>query len=89
VHRVPLRADDELMKLLHDGLPSSGMPAFPDIVDRQRANLISFYEPSSACTGHARMVTRAEALDRSHSKHNKTKSPGRESRSTECRVDVR
>lgn len=42
VDRVPLRTDDELMKLLHDGLPSSGMPAFPDIVDQQRANLISF-----------------------------------------------
>ena len=23
-------------------LPSSGMPAFPDIVDQERANLISF-----------------------------------------------
>jgi alcohol dehydrogenase (cytochrome c) len=42
VDRVPLRTDDELTRLLHSGLPSSGMPAFPDIVDQERANLISF-----------------------------------------------
>ena len=42
VERVPLRTDDELVRLLHNGLPSSGMPAFPDIVDQDRANLISF-----------------------------------------------
>jgi alcohol dehydrogenase (cytochrome c) len=42
VDRVPLRSDDELVKLLHDGIPSSGMPPFPDIVDQDRANLISF-----------------------------------------------
>ena len=42
VERVPLRSDDELVSLLHNGLPSSGMPAFPDIVDQERANLISF-----------------------------------------------
>jgi alcohol dehydrogenase (cytochrome c) len=42
VDRVPLRSDDELVKLLHNGIPSSGMPAFPDIVDQDRANLISF-----------------------------------------------
>jgi alcohol dehydrogenase (cytochrome c) len=42
VDRVPLRTDEELLRLLHDGLPSSGMPAFPDIVDTERANLISF-----------------------------------------------
>src|SRR3984957_13040596 len=41
VERVPLRTDEELVKLLHSGLPS-GMPAFPDIVDPDRANLISF-----------------------------------------------
>src|SRR5580698_9300865 len=33
VERVPLRTDDELVSLLHNGLPSSGMPAFPDVVD--------------------------------------------------------
>ncbi len=42
VERVPLRTDDELISLLHNGLPSSGMPAFPDVVDQDRANLISF-----------------------------------------------
>jgi alcohol dehydrogenase (cytochrome c) len=42
VERVPLRTDEELVNLLHHGLPSSGMPPFPDIVDQQRANLISF-----------------------------------------------
>jgi alcohol dehydrogenase (cytochrome c) len=41
VDRVPLRTDEELIKLLHNGLPS-GMPPFPDIVDPDRANLISF-----------------------------------------------
>src|ERR1700728_624832 len=42
VERVPLRTDVELIRLLHNGLPSSGMPAFPDVVDPERANLISF-----------------------------------------------
>src|SRR5580704_482811 len=42
VERVPLRSDDELVRLLHNGLPSSGMPPFPDIVDKERTNLISF-----------------------------------------------
>src|SRR3984893_1504390 len=41
VDRVPLRTDDELGRLLHDGL-SSGMPAFPDIIDQERTNLIGF-----------------------------------------------
>jgi len=42
LERVPLRSDDELVKLLHNGIPSSGMPPFPDIVDQDRAHLISF-----------------------------------------------
>jgi len=42
VDRVPLRSDEELIRLLHNGLPGSGMPAFPDIVDQERANLIGF-----------------------------------------------
>ena len=42
IDRVPLRSDDDLTRLLHTGLPGSGMPAFPDIVDQDRANLISF-----------------------------------------------
>ena len=40
--RVPLRSDDDLIRILHSGLPSSGMPAFPDIVDPVRANLIAY-----------------------------------------------
>jgi alcohol dehydrogenase (cytochrome c) len=42
VDRVPLRTDEELIRLLHNGLPISGMPAFPEIVDQERTNLISF-----------------------------------------------
>src|ERR1700753_3853905 len=42
VDRVPLRTDDDLVRLLHSGLPGSGMPPFPDIVDQDRGNLISF-----------------------------------------------
>ena len=34
--------DDELIRLLHSGLPSSGMPAFPDVVDQERANVDKF-----------------------------------------------
>jgi alcohol dehydrogenase (cytochrome c) len=37
-----LRSDSDLIRILHGGLPSSGMPAFPDLVDPDRANLISF-----------------------------------------------
>jgi alcohol dehydrogenase (cytochrome c) len=40
--RVPLRTDDDLIRILHSGLPGSGMPAFPDIVDPDRAKLIAF-----------------------------------------------
>ena len=29
VERVPLRTDEDLVRLLHSGLPSSGMPPFP------------------------------------------------------------
>jgi alcohol dehydrogenase (cytochrome c) len=41
VTRVPVRSDDELRTLLRDGLPS-GMPSFPNILDPERSNLISF-----------------------------------------------
>ena len=40
--RIRLRTDNELVTLLHNGLQSSGMPAFPDIVGSDRLNLISF-----------------------------------------------
>jgi len=42
VARVPLRSDEELVHLLHDGLPSSGMPAFPDLEGPDRDHLIRF-----------------------------------------------
>src|SRR6202453_4055978 len=53
VDRVPLRTDDELVKLLHNGIPSSGMPPFPDIVDQDRANLISFLRTLKPFAGSA------------------------------------
>ncbi|MGC2399375.1 MAG: PQQ-binding-like beta-propeller repeat protein [Acidobacteriaceae bacterium] len=52
IERVPLRTDEELVNLLHNGLPS-GMPAFPDIVDPQRASLISFLRTLKPFAGEA------------------------------------
>jgi alcohol dehydrogenase (cytochrome c) len=52
LERVPLRTDDELIHLLHNGLPS-GMPAFPDIVDTQRTNLISYLRTLKPFAGEA------------------------------------
>jgi alcohol dehydrogenase (cytochrome c) len=40
--RIPLRTDDDLVRILHSGLPGSGMPAFPDLVDPDRAHLIAY-----------------------------------------------
>jgi alcohol dehydrogenase (cytochrome c) len=40
--RIPLRSDGDLIRILHGGLPSSGMPAFPDLVDPDRADLIAY-----------------------------------------------
>jgi alcohol dehydrogenase (cytochrome c) len=40
--RVRLRSDEDLVLLLHNGVPSSGMPAFPDVVGTDRSNLIAF-----------------------------------------------
>ena len=40
--RIPLRSDEDLIRILHSGLPSSGMPAFPDLVDPDRAGLIGY-----------------------------------------------
>ena len=40
--RVRLRSDTDLIGLLQNGLPSLGMPAFPDIAGSDRADLISF-----------------------------------------------
>jgi alcohol dehydrogenase (cytochrome c) len=53
VDRIPLRTDDDLKKLLHGGLPSSGMPAFPDLVDPDRLNLISFLRTLKPSEGGA------------------------------------
>ncbi len=53
VERVPLRTDEELVRLLHSGLPSSGMPPFPDIVDQDRTNLISFLRTLKPSSGAA------------------------------------
>jgi alcohol dehydrogenase (cytochrome c) len=52
LERVPLRSDEELINLLHNGLPS-GMPAFPDIADTQRSNLISFLRTLKPYGGEA------------------------------------
>jgi len=53
VDRVPLHTDDDLRELLHNGVPSSGMPAFPDIADPERANLISFLRTLKPSDGRA------------------------------------
>ncbi|MDB6043079.1 MAG: Pyrrolo-quinoline quinone [Gammaproteobacteria bacterium] len=60
VDRVPVHTDDDLRELLHNGLLSSGMPAFPDIVDPERANLISFLrtlKPSAGTVAARAAVT--------------------------------
>lgn len=49
--RIPLRSDDDLVRVLHSGLLSSGMPPFPDIVDADRANLIAFLRTLPAAGG--------------------------------------
>jgi alcohol dehydrogenase (cytochrome c) len=57
VERVPRRSDDDLVRLLHEGLPSSGMPAFPDIIGTERANLISFLRTLKPRDGAAPRVS--------------------------------
>jgi alcohol dehydrogenase (cytochrome c) len=52
VERVPLRTDDELVRLLHDGLPS-GMPAFPTLIGQERTDLISFLRTLQPSHGSA------------------------------------
>jgi len=49
--RIPLRSDDDLIRILHGGLPNSGMPAFPDVVDPDRANLIAYLRTLHASGG--------------------------------------
>jgi alcohol dehydrogenase (cytochrome c) len=48
--RIPLRSDEDLVRLLQNGIPSSGMPAFPDVQGEDRDHLIRFLrtlQPSS------------------------------------------
>src|SRR5215213_11433850 len=40
--RVPARTDDELANLLRQGLPTAGMPAFPNLTDAEVRSLIDF-----------------------------------------------
>lgn len=51
--RVPLRSNEELITLLHNGIPSSGMPAFPTIVGEERSHLISFLRTLKPAQGSA------------------------------------
>jgi alcohol dehydrogenase (cytochrome c) len=46
--RVRLLSDNDLTGLLQNGLPTSGMPAFPDIAGSDRADLISFLRTLTA-----------------------------------------
>ncbi|MDB6092076.1 MAG: Pyrrolo-quinoline quinone [Gammaproteobacteria bacterium] len=60
VERVPLHTDEDLRELLHNGLPASGMPGFPDMVDPERATLISFLrtlKPTHGSTAARASVT--------------------------------
>ena len=54
--RVRVRSDDDLVSLLHNGIPSSGMPAFPDISGSDRSNLISFLRTLEPKQGSAAPV---------------------------------
>jgi alcohol dehydrogenase (cytochrome c) len=40
--RVPVRTDDELVTIFRQGLPTAGMPAFPNLTDAEVRDLISF-----------------------------------------------
>jgi alcohol dehydrogenase (cytochrome c) len=40
--RVPARTDDDLTSLLRQGLPTAGMPAFPNLADTEVRDLIAF-----------------------------------------------
>lgn len=53
VDRVPLRTDDQLVRLLHEGIPSSGMPAFTDIDGHERSDLIRFLRTLKPSEGQA------------------------------------
>ena len=40
--RVPARTDDDLSSLIRQGLPTAGMPAFPNLADAEVRDLIAF-----------------------------------------------
>jgi alcohol dehydrogenase (cytochrome c) len=40
--RVPLRTDDDLRGLLHNGLPTSGMPSFATLTDAEVTDVIAY-----------------------------------------------
>src|SRR5688572_31964380 len=40
--RAPTRTDEELTALFRQGLPASGMPAFPNLTDRETSNLVQY-----------------------------------------------
>lgn len=66
LNRIPLRSDEELVNLLHSGLPSSGMPAFPDITGAERSNLIDFLRSLKPANGFA-LAHATVNLDNGHS----------------------
>ena len=57
VDRVRLRNDSGLISLLQSGLPSSGMPTFPDITGSSRSNLIAFLRTLKPTEGSASRTT--------------------------------
>jgi alcohol dehydrogenase (cytochrome c) len=40
--RVPLRSDQDLTAVIHDGIPAAGMPAFPSLAASESADLVRF-----------------------------------------------
>src|SRR2546421_8000622 len=40
--RVPARTDDEMMGVIRQGLPTAGMPAFPNLSDTELRDLVGF-----------------------------------------------
>src|SRR5262249_59467224 len=40
--RVPLRSDQDLTAVIHDGIPAAGMPAFPSLAASDSADLVRF-----------------------------------------------
>ncbi len=49
--RIPLRTDDEILRTLHEGISGGGMPAFPDLQEAERDNLLRFLRTLKAGSG--------------------------------------